>query len=249
MKPRGSSSHPHELTRHRRPVGLRASHGRKCDHGPWLLHSPTPSVPILYYVHDPMCSWCYAFAPAMQRIEAALPASLRVDYLLGGLAPDTDQSMPPRVREYIQQTWRRIQTVVPGTEFNFEFWTRCTPRRSTYPACRAVLAAKHFDPVLERPMIGAIQRAYYREARNPSELGTLCALASEIGLDREAFGEWLTGEECETLLTREIATARRLGVAGFPTLVLSTDDGDRIVPHSLTDPQPALLSLEHLLDS
>lgn len=207
-----------------------------------------PSVPILYYVHDPMCSWCYAFAPTMRRIEAALPASLAVEYVLGGLAPDTDQPMPMHVREYIQQTWHRIQSVVPGTEFNFEFWTRCTPRRSTYPACRAVLTAKHFDPALERPMIAAIQQAYYREARNPSELETVCALAAEIGLDREAFGEWLTGEECEALLTREIAMARRLGVAGFPTLVLATDEGSLIVPHSLTDPQPTLRSLARLLD-
>jgi hypothetical protein len=35
---------------------------------------------------------------------------------------------------------RRIERSVPGTKFNFEFWSRCRPRRATYPACRAVIA-------------------------------------------------------------------------------------------------------------
>ena len=143
----------------------------------------------VYYVHDPMCSWCYAFAPTWERIAAAMPPGFDVALLVGGLAPDSDVPMPAEMRARIEQTWRRIQTIVPGTEFNFEFWTRNTPRRSTYPACRAVLAAKHFDPALEAPMIAAIQRAYYREARNPSDLETLSTLAAELGVDREAFGE------------------------------------------------------------
>ncbi|HSG65339.1 MAG TPA: DsbA family protein, partial [Gammaproteobacteria bacterium] len=86
----------------------------------------------LHYIHDPMCSWCYAFAPVWERIQAALPANVRVEYVLGGLAPDTDEPMPAPMRDHIQQTWNRIRAAVPGTVFNFDFWTRGTPRRATY---------------------------------------------------------------------------------------------------------------------
>ncbi len=55
-------------------------------------------MPTLHLVHDPMCSWCYAFAPNWRQIKAALPASISVQYVLGGLAPDSDQPMPLHVQ-------------------------------------------------------------------------------------------------------------------------------------------------------
>jgi len=45
-----------------------------------------------------------------------------VIYLLGGLAPDSDQPMAEEMREYIQNTWQKIQQRIPGTEFNLNFW-------------------------------------------------------------------------------------------------------------------------------
>jgi len=185
-------------------------------------------MPTLYYIHDPMCSWCYAFAPTWQQIEASLPGAVRAVYVLGGLAPDSDQPMPEAMRAYLRQTWHRIESVVPGTVFNFGFWTNCTPRRSTYPACRAVIAAGHFDPAYERPMIAAIQRAYYREACNPSDLTTLIALAESLGIDPDGFAAYIDSPPCHERLAADIERARSLGVTGFPSLALSL--GSAIVP-------------------
>ena len=44
----------------------------------------------LYYIHDPMCSWCWAFRPTLTKVLAELPAHIEVQYLVGGLAPDSD---------------------------------------------------------------------------------------------------------------------------------------------------------------
>ncbi|MGH8568578.1 MAG: DsbA family protein, partial [Gammaproteobacteria bacterium] len=115
----------------------------------------------LHYVHDPMCSWCWAFGPTWREIRARLPSGIATGRVLGGLAPDTREPMPEAMRQYIRGTWRRIEREVPGTRFNFGFWNRCRPRRSTYPACRAVIAAISRGPEFEEPMIEAIQRAYY----------------------------------------------------------------------------------------
>lgn len=95
----------------------------------------------LYYVHDPMCSWCWAFRPVWTEIAQALPRHVIAERLLGGLAPDSELPMPESMRAYIETTWRKIQEVAPETPFNYEFWSRCKPRRPTYPACRAVIAA------------------------------------------------------------------------------------------------------------
>ena len=41
----------------------------------------------LFYVVDPMCSWCYAFSPTWQKILENLPSDIKVVYVQGGLAP------------------------------------------------------------------------------------------------------------------------------------------------------------------
>lgn len=205
-------------------------------------------MPTLYYVHDPMCSWCYAFTPTWERIRAALPATLEPQYVLGGLAPETDAPMPAPMREHLQRTWRRIQAVVPGTEFNFDFWSRNMPRRSTYPACRAVLTAKHLDATQEEPMIAAIQLAYYRQARNPSDVEVLCELGAALGLDARAFEARLQSPECRLELDEDIRKARDLGVTGFPSLVLGTSNGIVPIPLHPSDPAATLGALARWLE-
>jgi len=79
----------------------------------------------LIYVHDPMCSWCWAFRPVWASIRAALPEGLEVRNLLGGLAADIREPMPMELQRGICRIWQTIQQRVPGTEYNFDFWERC----------------------------------------------------------------------------------------------------------------------------
>lgn len=179
----------------------------------------------LFYVHDPMCSWCYGFRPALQELLSGLPQDIEVVRLLGGLAPDSNDPMTPEMRRYLQQTWHRIQHRIPGTEFNFDFWRQCEPKRSTWPACRAVIAARRQDSALDEAMTVAIQNAYYRQARNPSDRDTLLALATEIGADAAVFESTLDAAETREKLASDIAQARSMGVDSFPSLVLENEGG------------------------
>ena len=176
----------------------------------------------LYYFHDPMCSWCWAFRPLWNEIVTNLPENVSAQRILGGLAPDTDQSMPLEMQARLKEIWQKIQQVVPGTQFNFEFWEKCSPRRSTYQACRAVIAARNQDPVNEEKMILAIQQAYYLKAKNPADLQTLIDLADQIGLDGDRFIADIKSPNVDQLLMQEIEFMQSLGVRGFPTLLLES---------------------------
>jgi putative protein-disulfide isomerase len=160
--------------------------------------------------------------------------------LLGGLAPDSDEPMPEAMREHLQQTWRRIQASIPGTRFDFDFWTRCTPRRSTWPACRAVIAARRQDPAFDEAMTNAIQRAYYLQARNPSNRETLIELAGEIGAEPAAFARDLDAEGTSQILADEIARARAMGVDSFPALVIDRPGSRWRIPVDYTNPEAML---------
>ncbi|MCU7811860.1 MAG: DsbA family protein [Candidatus Thiodiazotropha sp. (ex Notomyrtea botanica)] len=174
----------------------------------------------LIYIHDPMCSWCWAFRPVLNNLLEQLPEDMRYSRLLGGLAPDTDQPMPDEMQHTLQKTWRRIQKKLPDTRFNFDFWSLNSPRRSTYPACRAVLSARTLDPTKEDAMTLAIQQAYYLHARNPSDDATLIDLANEIGLNSTAFKEIFHSPSTQHQLESEIAQATQMGARSFPSLIL-----------------------------
>jgi len=174
----------------------------------------------LHYVHDPMCSWCWAFRPTWHKVLKELPSHINVNYLLGGLAPDNDLPMPLETQKYVQDNWIKIQKVVPGTEFNYDFWTLNEPRRSTYLSCRAVISAKKQNPDFEVLMTEGIQKAYYLNALNPSNEETLINIAQDIGLNEESFKEDLKSSEVNDLLLDQIHTTKTMPISGFPSLVL-----------------------------
>ncbi len=175
----------------------------------------------LYYIHDPMCSWCWGFRQTWMNIKRQLPDDVKLVSWVGGLAADSDEPMAANMQQYLQQTWQRIQQKIPGTQFNFDYWLRNTPRRSTYPACRAVIAARELAN-LEDQMTFAIQQAYYLQAKNPSDLETLIEAASSIGLERKSFTEKMLSSELQQSLEKELSEVHDIGVNSFPGVLMQT---------------------------
>ena len=143
--------------------------------------------------------------------------------LLGGLAADCDAPMPAQMQSYLQETWRVIAAKT-GAEFNHDFWRNCQPRRATYPACRAVIAARKQGAEFDVLMTEKIQHGYYLHAKNPSDDDALIAFAEELNLQVTAFTDDLNSPATQMELADEIAAAGRLGVTGFPSLLLASGD-------------------------
>ena len=171
-----------------------------------------------------MCSWCWAFKPTWDRVKEALLGQVKVNYLLGGLAPESNQLMPIETRKYVKGNWQRIQEMIPDTRFNYDFWTSCEPRRSTYPACRAVICAKQQHPDFENLMIYGIQKSYYLEAQNPSNDDVLINIAESLGLDTDKFRIDLKSSQINEILLDEIKLTRSMDINSMPSLALKIND-------------------------
>jgi len=201
----------------------------------------------LYYIHDPMCSWCWAFGETWQQIQTKLPTGIQIIRLLGGLAPDNDQAMPEETQQQVKQAWRQIEQRLPHKRFNFEFWNKNQPRRSTYPACRAVIAARQQGVEYDLLMTQTIQNGYYQQARNPSDDVTLIALAEELGLDKAQFEQQLNTTETQHRLQAEIQQSRQLKVSSFPSLVLQHNGAFWPVEIDYNDANVTLEVIDYLL--
>jgi putative protein-disulfide isomerase len=202
----------------------------------------------LIYLHDPMCSWCFGFSKTLQTLLNELPAGINVKRLLGGLAPDSNKPMSEATRNMVRQNWQHIEQAIPGVLFNYDFWDNCEPRRATFPACRAVIAARQQGEAFDDLMTQQIQQAYYLQARNPSDNSTLIELASEIGLDQQAFSDDLASNQTQKSLLEEISQSRSLGVNGFPSLVLECNGRYELIQTNYTKADSMLSQINILLN-
>jgi putative protein-disulfide isomerase len=169
----------------------------------------------LLYVADPMCSWCFAFAPQLEQIQTDLRPGIGFRIVLGGLAPDDDTPMSQEMCGYIKSAWRSIEERT-STRFNWDYWDHNQPSRSTWPACRAVLAASPRGP----EMFQAIQRAYYQEAKDPSKLDVLLAIASDLAFDVPSFATAIQAPVTREALQQEFQLRDQLGARSFPSVAL-----------------------------
>ena len=199
----------------------------------------------LIYVHDPMCSWCWGYSPTWLKLKSELAGKVVIEYKVGGLAPDSQDPMPQNMKEMLEGTWHKISAQL-GTQFNYDFWRNCQPRRSTYPACRAALIARKAGK--EAQMVAAIQHAYYLNAQNPSDESTLISLAEKIGLNKDEFLEQLASSELNEELKAELSFVRTLPIQGFPSLVLIKDNKVYPIEINYTDWHYSLNQINSILD-
>ena len=174
---------------------------------------------VLIYVYDPMCSWCYGFRPTWKALKSQLPEGLPVVSLLGGLADDSDVSMPEDMVKYLRRTWSQIESTC-GVSFNHSYWDQTPPPpRTTFISCRAVIAAERLagrgEAFAER-----IQDAYYTEAQNVWDFNTLCDLAEAFGFQRSSFADALMSDDVRAVHNEQRQLAERLQVEGYPSILL-----------------------------
>ena len=195
----------------------------------------------LFYVADPMCSWCWGFSSTLSEIERQLRPEVTLQLVLGGLAPDSEVPMDAATKLYVQEAWRAVEAQT-GAMFDHGFWERCEPRRSTWPACRAVIAAGDRG----REMFDAIQRAYYTEARDPSDRATLVDLGEELGLDPPDFRQAIDAPETHARLEADFALRKELGISGFPSLAAEQDGEKSTIVSGWSAPEHVRMVLGQL---
>ncbi len=173
----------------------------------------------LIYILDPMCSWCWGFNPVMQQVlKQAQAAGVKVTLRVGGLRTGEQAVLDETKRSYILQHWR---TVAETTGQPFDF-TKALPSGFLYntePACRALVAARQLDETHLFTFLDSLQKAFYQDGQDTTQLSVLNSLAIQAGYDSEAFRHAFEAPETQAATQAEFAWVSDLGVRGFPTLL------------------------------
>lgn len=176
----------------------------------------------LIYVMDPLCSWCWGFAPVLAALSArAAEAGVACDLVVGGLRRQ-QQALAPADRVKILGHWQAVNART-GQSFDFNAGMPAGFIYDTAPACRALVTARRLAPQQLPAYLQQIQQAFYCGGRDLSLSRELVALAEQAGMPREAFASAFDAPETEQETLADFAWVERLGVAGFPTLLAQAD--------------------------
>ena len=173
----------------------------------------------LLYVMDPMCSWCWGFAPVADAlVEQARVAGLPLHLVVGGLRTGSGAALEPATRRYILEHWQAVKDTT-GQSFRFDGALPDGFVYDTEPACRAVVAARSLDPDIAWRLVKEIQQAFYLEGRDVTQASVLAELAERAGLPRIEFAEAFDSAEQQAATASDFSWVQDLGLAGFPTLL------------------------------
>jgi putative protein-disulfide isomerase len=177
----------------------------------------------LLYVMDPMCSWCWGFAPVAQAlVQQAQASGVALHLVMGGLRTGSGAALDPTTRRYILEHWQAVQTTT-GQTFRFDDALPDGFVYDTEPACRAVVAARHLEPEFAWKLVSLIQQAFYVEGRDVTRAAVLTELAEQAGLPRIEFAAAFDSAEQLAATQSDFAWVQDLGIAGFPTLLAERD--------------------------
>ncbi|WP_430233559.1 DsbA family protein [Nitrosomonas communis] len=172
----------------------------------------------LWYIADPMCSWCWGFSPVIETIRHDYGERLAIKLVVGGLRAGTTEALTPGKRAEILQHWHSVQRMT-GQPFTFEGVLPAGFIYDTEPACRAVVSAMLIDSSYTFLLLAAIQHAFYVEQIDVTQLQTLIQLATDVGISAESFSQVFTSDAAKQTTQDHFRQAIQWGIRGFPTVI------------------------------
>ena len=176
----------------------------------------------LIYVGDPMCSWCWGFAPEIESLADDTP----VDVVVGGLRPGPmARELDDRMAASLSHHWHQVAEQT-GQPFDIEFLERRDGWvYDTEPAAIAVTTMREMDEAATLGYFTDIQAAFYERGEDVTQTETLVGLAAGHDIDLEAFAATIETDEAKKTAWLDFSRARNWGISGFPALIGELGDG------------------------
>ena len=178
----------------------------------------------IIYIGDPMCSWCYGFAPVLQEINQRYSGRAKVTMVMGGLRPDGTHVVDDRYRTFLRQHWQEIGKRT-GQSFDLSILDRTGWIYDTEKPCRAVVLVRQLKPEIQWEYFAATQKGFYHDNHDPNDPETFATIADAFGMDRTVFIKAYHDDVIIEKTQQDFRWAKSVGVTGFPTVLLRDHRG------------------------
>ena len=181
----------------------------------------------IYYFGDPMCSWCYGISEEFSKVADEY-GSENIELVMGGLRAGGGEEWNQEFRDFLKHHWEDVG-MKSGQPFKFDLLNLDFFDYDTEPACRAVVAAKEIDETLGLAFFKAVQKGFYVENKDPKKTDFYKPICEELGIDFQQFSLLFESEEMKAKTNAEFMKTSKMGVRGFPTVVVAYRGDSHII--------------------
>lgn len=205
------------------------------------------SEKTLWYIADPLCSWCWGFSPVIESIRLDYFEQLQVKLVLGGLRTGTKETITPKERNRILHHWQAVRCLT-DQKFQFEGAMPEGFIYDTEPTSRGLIAASLIKPEIIFPFLKAIQSAFYTELKDVTKFDVLAQLAVNMGVSAEKFLEVYESSEAKIQTRAHFNRVHRWGVNTFPSLVAQDASSHRVLTRGYCSSEELRLRIDNWLE-
>lgn len=174
--------------------------------------------PKLIYFGDPMCSWCYGFAPELEKVVTELSDKVDLELVMGGLRPYNKQTMV-ELKGFLTEHWQEVNHR-SGQTFKYDILDDTQITYDTEPPSRAVVVVRWISPKQEMEFFKEVQKLFYQENKNLHLAESYFPVLEVLNIDKVAFQEKFESEIFKQNIKEDFTKSGAYGVRGFPTLIL-----------------------------
>ncbi len=182
----------------------------------------------LIFVLDPMCSWCWGFAPVIEELRTVFHDKYTFSLVLGGLRTKDEMPWNESAKAYLKEHWVQVSQRT-GQAFSERLFEKEFFDYDTYPACKAVITVRElYGTQSAFSYLHTIQEAFYTRSEDITNLDNLTRLLRRSASDQSAFRTFFESNRAQLLMEHDFAKARSMGANAFPSVVVIDEEGHMV---------------------
>lgn len=167
---------------------------------------------------DYVCPYCFIGEVVLERALKGIEDKVQLEWMPFELRPEPTPTLKPE-EDYLQTTWKNSVYPMAAQMDIHIVLPKVSPQPYTHLAFEGYQFAK--DKGMGEAYTHRMFTAFFQEEQDIGDIGVLTKLASEVGLDQEAFKEALQSRKYKEQHQRELRRAYdEVGVSAVPTFII-----------------------------
>lgn len=205
--------------------------------------------PVIYYVFDVLCGWCYGFSPVITEFWKKHREDFEFRTVSGGMILGEREGPIGEVGAYIKDAHKQVETVT-GVRFGDAFFSQLLEPGealfSSLPGALAMATFRQYQPDNAIPFAARMQEAIYQDGLPPAEAKTYGQCAEDFGMNAEDFIKLMVDKDKLDLVRKEFKTVHEWNIKGFPAVIYQQGDKGYLLTRGYTPLEELEKSLEQV---
>lgn len=202
--------------------------------------------PTLIYIGDPMCSWCYGFAPELSKAADLLEDKVEMKLIMGGLRPYNTEHIDG-MKTFLKEHWEHVNQA-SDQPFNYAILDDPEFIYDTEPPSRAVLVVRYLQPESELAFFKDVQNMFYAQNAHTHVAKNYHDLLDKYDINKDAFDTAFHSDDMKALIRQDFADSQAMGIRGFPSMVLLKDGKYTLIANGYTKAEKVVNMVNKIIE-